>query len=48
MPGANGRGKGKDEEDQEHLNKFMEPTDEHWGAGERTVPPVIGESDCQQ
>lgn len=45
MPGAAGRGKGKGkgEEDQEHLNKFMEPTDEHWGTGEKTVPPVIGD-----
>lgn len=43
MGGPAGRGKGKGEEDQEHLNKFMEPTDEHWGTGEKTVPPVIGE-----
>jgi hypothetical protein len=41
--GPAGRGKDKSEEDQEHLNKFMEPTDEHWGTGEKTVPPVIGE-----
>jgi hypothetical protein len=43
MAGAAGRGKGKGEEDQEHLNKFMEPTDEHWGTGEKTVPPAIGD-----
>ncbi|MFI9388565.1 WXG100 family type VII secretion target [Kutzneria sp. NPDC052558] len=49
-PGMGGpacRGKGKGEEDQEHLNKFMEPTDEHWGTGEKTVPPVIGDPDYQ-
>jgi hypothetical protein len=45
MSGAAGRGKGKNEEDQEHVNKFMEPTDEHWGTGEKTVPPVIGDPD---
>jgi PPE family len=38
-----GRGKGKGEDDVEHTNKFMEPTDEHWGTGEKTVPTVIGE-----
>jgi PPE family len=47
MPGAGGRGKSKDEEDKEHLNKFMEPTDEHWGTGEKTVPPVIGDPGYQ-
>ena len=47
MPGAAGRGKSKDEEDQEHLNKFMEPTDEHWGTGEKTVPTVIGDPGYQ-
>jgi uncharacterized protein YukE len=47
MGGPAGRGKGKDEEDHEHLNKFMQPTDEHWGTGEKTVPPVIGDPDYQ-
>ena len=41
--GPAGRAKDKGEEDHEHLNKFIEPTDEHWGTGEKTVPPVIGE-----
>ncbi len=40
-------GKGKGEEDLEHTNKFMEPTDEHWGTGEHTVPPVIGDPGYQ-
>jgi len=42
MGGPAGRGKGEGEEDQEHLNKSMEPTGEHWDTGENTVPPVIG------
>ncbi|AHH98569.1 PPE domain-containing protein [Kutzneria albida] len=46
--GPAGRGKGsKGEEDLEHTNKFLEPTDEHWGTGEKTVPPVIGEPGYQ-
>ncbi|GAA0621802.1 hypothetical protein GCM10010174_45770 [Kutzneria viridogrisea] len=46
--GSAGRGKGgKGEEDLEHTNKFLEPTDEHWGTGVKTVPPVIGDPGYQ-
>ncbi|MCP2259562.1 PPE-repeat protein [Streptoalloteichus tenebrarius] len=40
MAGARPGGQGG--EDSEHENKYVQPTDEHWGDGRRVAPPVIG------
>ncbi|MDQ3887424.1 MAG: hypothetical protein M3308_10565, partial [Actinomycetota bacterium] len=44
-PGAGMVGAGaarRDEGDQEHVTKYVEKTDAHWGGGRTVAPPVIG------
>jgi len=44
-PGAGMAGAGatrRGEEDQEHVTKYLEKTDDHWGDGRAVAPPVIG------
>ncbi|SHH01238.1 PPE domain-containing protein [Streptoalloteichus hindustanus] len=41
-PGMAGGRSGQGGEDAEHENKYVQPTDEHWGDGRKVPPPVIG------